>query len=154
MLVVVDADFDGVLVLHDLGSEIPWPVAADEDLRGVLPNFVPYTVDWTLSDYISIAQQDDLIRDGIDFVKNMARNNDVTTVCRRRAKQSDHLGTSQRVEAVQRLVQDQNSRVVTQGLSEPDSLTHPFAITGDVADCSIGKIHALNRAPGQTFRGL
>src|SRR5258708_18582228 len=154
MLIVMDADLDGVLGFHDLGGKIPRPVAADEDLRRVLPDFVAHTMDWPLSDNIPSAQQDDLIRDGIDFVKNMARNNHVTTVCRRRPKQSDHLGASQRVEAVQRLVQDQNSRIVTQGLSEPDSLTHSFAISGDVAVCGVGKIYALNRAPSQTFRGL
>src|SRR5260370_2895332 len=108
MLIVVDADLDGVLGLHDLGGKIPRPVAADEDLRRVLPDFVAHTMDWTLSDNIPIAQQDDLIRDGIDFVKNMARNNHVTTVCPRRPKQSEHLGPSQPAHALQSLIPHPN----------------------------------------------
>ena len=97
---LVDADFEGMLGLHHFGGKIPRPIAADENLRGMLANFVAHAVDWALCHEISVTQEDDLIRDGIDLVKNVTRNNHVTTLCRYRTEESDHLRASQRVEAV------------------------------------------------------
>src|SRR5579859_5948266 len=82
-------------------------------------------------------------------MKNVARNNYVTTVCRSRAKVGNHFGTSQRIEAVHRLIQDQNSRAMTQRLRQPDALAHSFAIPCDVAPCRFDEIHPLNGPPGE-----
>src|SRR5690349_9113951 len=41
-----------------------------------------------------------------------------------------------------------------QGLRQPDTLTHAFAVSANVAPSGLGEIHALNRLPRQLIRGL
>ena len=74
------------------------------------------TLDLAFRHDIAIAQKDHLIGDGVDFVQNVAGNDDVATIRGDRAKQRDHFSTSQRIEAIQRFIQYQHSGIVAEGL--------------------------------------
>ena len=117
----------------------------------MLLNFAADTLDLAFCHYISIAQQDNLIRDDINLVQDVAGNDDVAPLRGRCAEQRDHLRSRQRVETVQRLVKNQHFGIVGQGLCEPDSLAHPFAVGGNFTRGSIDHVDSLDRLPGGAF---
>src|SRR5207302_4331256 len=109
------------------------------------------TLDLTFCHYVSIAQKDDLIRDHIDLVQNVAGNDDVTALRGRRAEQRDHLRSRQWVEAVERFIENQHFGIVGQGLCEPDSLAHPFTVGGNFPRGSVDHVDSIDRLPGGAF---
>src|SRR5713226_4268471 len=96
-------------------------------------DFGPNAMNLPFGDDIPAAQQDYLIGDGVYFVQDMARNDDVHSLFRKRAKKRDRFGAHQRVETVQRLVEHEYGGPVRYGLCQLDTLAHAFAIAGDLA---------------------
>ncbi len=104
-------------------------------------------LDLAFRHYVAVAQQHDLIGDDIDLVQDVAGNDHITTLPRRRAKQRDHFRAGERIQAVQRFVQHQHFRVVGQRLRQPDALPHPLAVASNIPFGSIDQIHTLNSLP-------
>jgi hypothetical protein len=98
-------------------------------------------------------------------VQHVAGDHDVTAFGRIALEEGDRLGPDQRVQAVERLIEDQDSWVVGDRLSQPDPLAHPLAVRGDLAvrgldqadlsDGPGGQVPALGSgASGQTEEGI
>src|SRR6185369_2624306 len=72
------------------------------------------------------------------------RDDQVQTFRREFAKQRDRLGPNHRIEAVERFVENQNSRLVRDRLREPDALSHALAVRRDFAIRGIHEIDAFD----------
>src|ERR1044071_2264300 len=70
------------------------------------------------------------------------------TCSRELLEERDYLGTRERIESVQRLVEDEDIRVVRDGLREPGALPHPFAVASDFPIGGVEQSDALKRSFG------
>lgn len=78
----------------------------------------------------------------------------ITTLRRRGAEQRNHFRSGQRIQAVQRFIEHQYFRIVSQRLRQPNSLAHPLAIPRNVSLGSLDQVHPLNHSPRQLFRAM
>ena len=115
----------------------------------MLLHFFAHAADLAFGDDVAVAEQDDLVGDGVDFVQDMAGDDDVHAVRGEGAEQGDGFGAGEGIEAVERLIEDEDRRAVADGLGQLDALPHAFAVAGDFAFGGIHEIDALEGAPGQ-----
>ncbi len=68
----------------------------------------------------------DRICDRIHLVQNVARDDDMPSFPSQLGEESRKFGSAERVEAVERFVENQYLRIVSQRLSELEALLHSF----------------------------
>src|SRR6185369_7901030 len=82
------------------------------------------------------------------------RDDQVQTIGSEFAKEGDRLGAHHRIETVERLIQNQNRRLVRDRLREANALSHALAVTRYFPIRSIGEVDALDCKLGQIVRLL
>ena len=98
----------------------------------------------------AVVDQQDVRRHRLDLVQDVARHDDALAGAGPLADQADRLAARDRVHPPQRLVEDQQLRVVDDRLRELHALAHPFAVGADLLVRGVEEIDDSERAP----RGL
>src|SRR5262249_48818541 len=81
------------------------------------------------------------------FVKDVARDDNMASFGGEFAEQRDGFGADQRIESIERFVENENSGIVRNRLRKFDPLPHPFAVSGNLTVRSFDKIDALDCFP-------
>jgi len=123
-------------------------VAAHEDLHRVLLDLAADTVDLPLRHHVAVAQEDDVVGDAVDLVEDVTRDDHVEPFPAEALEEGQRLGAGHRVEAVQRLVQDQDFGPMAERQCQADPLAHPLAVARELAVGRFGHAHALERLRG------
>ena len=98
--VFVDRDLNGLLGGEHFCRQFTRPVAANHNLRRMLLDLAAHILDLTFGYDVTVAQKDNLIGDDVDFVKNVAGNDDVATLRCRRTEQRNHLCACEGIQPV------------------------------------------------------
>ena len=138
--------------LEELRRERARPVAPDEDLHRVLLDLVAHAMHVTFGNDVAVVEQDHAVRDHVDLVQDVARDDQMEPFRRKLLEQADRLGPRHRIETVQRFVEDQNRRVVRDRLCEPHALPHALAVAGDPPLGRLDQSDALERTPREAVR--
>jgi len=105
----------------------------NQHLRRALVDLLAHAGDLALGDDVPVVDEHDAVGEEVDLVEDVAGEEHVAPLLRERLEERDRLGARHRVEAVERLVEDDDLRVVRDRLSETDALAHPLAIPRDAA---------------------
>src|SRR5689334_6145322 len=82
-------------------------------------------------------------------MQDVRRDDQVQTLGSEFAKEGDRLGADHRIETIERLVENQNCRLVRDRLRQPDALSHAFAVPSYFAIRGIDEIHAFDSKLGE-----
>jgi len=85
-------------------------------------------------------------------VEDVAREDHEPALVGELPEEGDGLGARHGIETVERLVEDEDPRIVGQRLREADALAHPLAVGGHLAPRGIGQIGPLDRGGGPLLR--
>src|SRR3990172_11888436 len=87
-------------------------------------------------DRLPVVNQYDVVRDAFDLVEDVGRHEHMTTVPRELRYGPEDVYAGQGIRAGQGLIEDQDLRIVGQGLGELRALTHPATVgpRGAVSD--------------------
>src|SRR4051794_32922827 len=96
-------------------------------------DFIANTLDLPFRNHISIAEKDHLIRDLVNFMKDVAGDDDMLPPIPKAPKQRKRFGSRHWVEPIQRLTHPQNSRLMRDRLCKPYPLPHALAVGSDLA---------------------
>ena len=91
----------------------------------------------SLCNNVAAAHQHDAVGDAIDFLQNMAGNDHVHPLLGNRFEERDRFRASHRIKAVERFVENQHGRMMRNGLSQANALSHPFAVARHFAPCHL-----------------
>ena len=75
-----------------------------------------------------VGDQHDLIADDVHLLEDVARDDDVLPLAGPASEEVDRLRANKRVETVQRLVQDNDIGIVSDGLRQPHPLPHTLGV--------------------------
>src|SRR5579883_1765089 len=139
--------FDDVVLLEEARSEQRGPVAADLDLHRLFLDFAAYALNLALGHHIALAEQDDLIGNLIDLMEDVTGNDDVAALRAPLAENRDRFRARQRIETVERLVEDDDARIVRGCLRELHALPHSLAVRRDRTARRRGEADELERRP-------
>ena len=123
-------------------------IAAHQDLHGLVLDLAAHALDLALGHHVALAEQDHLVADAIHFVQDVAGDDDVPSLLAPLLEERDGFGAGQRVEAVQRLVEDDHLRIVRRGLRQFDALPHALAVGGHRAVARVGQADGFERGHG------
>ena len=105
-------------------------IATDEDLHRMLFHLVAYAMNVSFRDHVTVVQQDDPVRHHVNFMKDVARDDQVQTFCRQLAKQRNRLRPNHGIQTIQWFIKNEHQGLVCDRLRQSDSLAHAFAIGG------------------------
>ena len=125
--------FDDAVLGEDQGGQAAGFVAADQDLAGLLVDFAADVLDLSFGDDVAVAEEDDVIGDHVDFMQDMAGDDDVAALGRHFAEHGDGFGADEGIEAVEGFIEDEDFGIVGDGLRELDALPHSLAVAADFA---------------------
>src|SRR5580765_41065 len=91
--------------------------------------FSAHTMNLSFCDYIAVTHQHNLVRNLVDFMKYVAGDDHVQALFSQRFKQRNGFRACHGVESVQRLIEHKHCGMMCNGLGEPDTLTHTFAVS-------------------------
>src|SRR5438874_11270487 len=111
----------------------------------MVADFLADLADLSLGHNVAAAHQYHAVGDAIDFLQNMAGNDDVHPLLGNRFKERDRFRAGHGIKAVERFVENQHGGMMSDGLREANALTHPFAIAGYLAPRHLGHASALQR---------
>ncbi len=98
----------------------------------------------------AVVQQDDPRRDDLDLVEHVARDDDAPALVAQAMDDVHQVAAGDRVGAGERLVEEEDERVVDEGLRELGALAHPLGVAADGPVGVLGHADDVER-PG---RGL
>ena len=114
-------------------------------------HFLPDFLNVAFREQVSTGNRDHPIGNSIYFIQNMARDQDVHALAAQLFKQRNRLGARHWIEAVQRLIEHQNARMMRYGPGQANLLPHAFAVAGDLAIRCVAKLHASKRLKRETI---
>ena len=98
---------------------------------------------------LAVVQHDDVVARELDVRQQMRREDEVhALVVGEVADQFQHLLAALRVHAVGRFVEEQQVRIVHEGLRELDALLHPGRVGLDVAVAGLAEAHVVEHLVG------
>ena len=92
--------------------------------------------------------QNDVLGEALDLVQDVARRKDAGAPEPELAEELEHLMPGDRVEAGERLVDDEQLGLVCDRLGELGALAHALRITRDTPFHRVDEVHALERPHG------
>src|SRR5689334_14229377 len=96
-------------------------------------HFAAYSLDLAFSYDVAVTHEHNLIGNLVHFMQDVTGDNHMQPLLPQRLKQGYGFSASHGIQPVQWLVQDQHRRMVGDGLDQPDSLAHAFAVSGNSA---------------------
>ena len=87
-------------------------------------------------------------------MQDVAGDDDMQALLAQRLKQFKRFCPRHGIESVERLVENQNCRMMTNRLRQPNPLPHAFAVARDFSECGFGHADAVERFMGETKRFL
>src|SRR5215831_9984272 len=84
-------------------------------------------------------------------MQNVTRDDQVQPIGRELLEQRDRFRAYHWVEPIERLIENQYRRVVSDGLRQPHALPHALAVGADLSICRGEQIHARQRLFSQTI---
>src|SRR5207248_11397341 len=111
----------------------------------MVADFLADLADLSLGHNGAAAHEYHAVGDAIDFLQDMAGNDDVHPLLGNRFKERDRFRAGHGIKAVERFVENQHGGMMSDGLREANALTHPFAIAGYLAPRHLGHASALQR---------
>jgi len=103
-------------------------------------------VDVAFGQDAAVVDQQDVRRHRLDLVEDVARDDDVLAGARPVLDEPNGLAAHQRIHPGERLVEDQQFRIVDERLRQLDALPHALAVGADLLVRGVHQIDALNRA--------
>ena len=103
-------------------------------------------VDVALGEDPSLVDQQDVRRHRLDLVQDVARDDDALAGAAPVLDHADRLAPRDRIHARQRLVEDQQLRIVRERLRHLDPLAHALAVGADLLVGRLGELDVLDRA--------
>ena len=102
---------------------------------------------WTLpfGEHAAVVHQQDVGRERFDFVKDVARDDDMAPFGCPVAKEANRLAARERIHAGQRLVEDEQLGLVRQRLRQLDALAHALAVGADALVGGVFQVDLLER---------
>src|SRR5580704_9816354 len=82
---------------------------------------------------VAAAHQHDAVRDAVDFLQNVAGNDDVHSLFSDGFKERNGFGAGHGIEAVEGFVENQHGWMMCNRLGQANALPHAFAIASDLA---------------------
>src|SRR6266550_3272300 len=79
-------------------------------------------------DRLAVVNQHDVVRDALNLVQDVGRHEDVPAVFREVGDGPENLHASHRVRSGQRLIKDEDLRIMRKGLRELRALAHPATV--------------------------
>lgn len=76
----------------------------------------------------------EIVGDRLDLVKQARREQDGTAAARVATEQVTHPADARRIEAIRRLVEDEDPRIARQCCGDPESLAHPERVVAHPGD--------------------
>src|ERR1041385_6417335 len=108
--------------------------------------FSANTMNLSFSHHITVAHQDNLVRNFVDFMQDVAGNDYVQALFSQRFRQSDGFCACHGIKPVEWLIEHQHWGGMCDGLGQTDAVAHEFAVSGNATMGSIA--HSL---PGCGF---
>src|SRR4051812_31497757 len=102
----MDLGFDNGILLENQRRHHRWTIAPDKDLHRVVFHLASNALDITLGNDVSTAHHHDTIGDDIDFVEDVAGDDDVHAGFAEIPEEFDDFRPRHGVESVERLVKD------------------------------------------------
>ncbi len=96
-------------------------------------------------EHAPVVHQQDVGRQRLDLVKDVARDDDVAPVGRPVAKEANRLAARERIHPGQRLVEDEQFGLVRERLRQLDALAHALAVGADALVGGVLQIDLLER---------
>ena len=109
--------------------------------------------DVALGQDLALVDEDDPRGQGLDLGQDVARDEDGPALLLEVLDEPDELALAQRVEPAQRLVEDEDLRVVGDGLGELDPLAHAPAVAADEAVLVLREVDDV-QGPGRPVPDL
>ena len=116
------------------------PVAAHDE-HVILP--CGDVADRTLDDHASAVDDRHLVAGALDLVQQVRRQEHRSSLVHELTDQPAHLEDPRRVEAVHRLIQDEQCRIREQAPRDPQPLTHAKRVPLDTVVAAIREAHPL-----------
>ncbi len=129
-------------------AQLARPVALDPDAVRVLVDQAADLVDVALGQHLAAVDDDDLLGQRLDLVQHVARHDHGLAAAGGPADALDDLGARDRVDAGQRLVEDEQRRVVHQALGQLGALAHALGEAAHPAAQRFLQAHLDQRALG------
>ena len=150
--VVVELDLGDMVELEGAAGEPLRTVAAHEHLHRLfasLSDLLPHSRDLALGHDVPVRDQDDAVREQIDLVEDVTRDEHVLAFAGQLTEQFDRLGADHRVETVERLVEHHDLRMVGDRLRQLDPLPHALAVARDPPVRRVDQAHTLQGLRGE-----
>ena len=145
----MQARLDHVVVAKHARGQARRLVAANQHLHRMLDiHLVTHAVNGALGHHVTIVQEHYAIRHHVHFVQDMTRDDQVQSFGGQLPEQGNRLRADNRIESIQRLIQNQYRRLMCYRLRQAHALAHAFAVGADAAIGGRNQIDAL-----QSFRG-
>ena len=139
----MQSGFDAMIDGKHLRRQHLGVIAANENLHRLFAHFLSDLMNISLGDQISAGDQDDAIGDAIDFVQNVAGDQQVHSL-----PASSSKSAIDSARAIGSSPFNGSSRTSTRGmvgdrLREPDLLAHALAVAGDPSLRRVAELHAF-----------
>src|ERR1035441_485363 len=106
-------------------------IAANKYLHGFVADFLSDLMNIAFSNQVAAGDQNDAIGDSVDLVENVAGDQQVHALTAKFFKEGERVAMSHGFQPVKGFSENQDARMVCNGVCQPNLLPHAFAVTGD-----------------------
>src|SRR5262245_50674689 len=115
--IILDAHFDDMVFGKRPAGQQGRPIAAHEDSYWMFGHFVPNFLNISFGDDVAVTHHYNGIGDEIHFMENMTRDDYELALSCKLFKQSDGFRARHRIQTVQRFIQHNDCRMMSNGKS-------------------------------------